>query len=84
MTILTVRNLDPEVHQRLRELAARNGRSKEAEARAILAAGVRQGAAPLDVFEVIQQHFGDLDLTDLEIPERSELPRDVDFGGADT
>ncbi len=43
MTILTVRNLRPDVHQRLREQAAAHGRSMEAEARALLEAGVGLG-----------------------------------------
>jgi plasmid stability protein len=37
---LTVRNLPAEVRDKLRVRAARNGRSMEAEARAVLAAGV--------------------------------------------
>jgi len=37
---LTVRNLDETVKQKLREQAARHGRSMEAEARDILARGV--------------------------------------------
>jgi plasmid stability protein len=40
MTSLTIRNLDPEVKQRLREQAARHGRSMEAEARHLIAASV--------------------------------------------
>jgi plasmid stability protein len=37
MATLTIRNVPEETRQRLREEAARNGRSMEAEARAILA-----------------------------------------------
>ena len=40
MATLTVRNLPDEVRDQLRMRAARNGRSMEAEARAVLAAGV--------------------------------------------
>jgi antitoxin FitA len=40
MATLTVRNLPDEVRDQLRVRAARNGRSMEAEARAVLAAGV--------------------------------------------
>jgi plasmid stability protein len=36
MTTLTIRNLPDEVQQKLREIAAANGRSMEAEARAVL------------------------------------------------
>ncbi len=83
MPILTVRNLDPDVHQRLRELAAAHGRSMEAEARAILAAGVRRETQALDVFQVVQDHFSDLDLERFEIPARADLPRHVDLGEGD-
>jgi plasmid stability protein len=38
MAVLNVRNLPDDVHARLRVRAARNGRSMEAEARAILVA----------------------------------------------
>lgn len=41
MTILTVRNVPDEVHRVLRMLAARHGRSTEAEVRAILADAVK-------------------------------------------
>jgi plasmid stability protein len=40
MATLTVRNLPDEVRDQLRVRAARNGRSMEAEARAVLAASV--------------------------------------------
>jgi plasmid stability protein len=36
MATLTIRNLPDEVQQKLREIAAANGRSMEAEARAVL------------------------------------------------
>ncbi|XPP27338.1 MAG: FitA-like ribbon-helix-helix domain-containing protein [Leucobacter sp.] len=52
MTVLTVRNLKAEVHQQLREQAARHGRSMEAEARAILEAGV--GADPGDLVSLLR------------------------------
>ncbi len=47
MAILNIRNLPEEVHARLRVRAARNGRSMEAEARAILAEACGR-AAPAD------------------------------------
>ncbi|HMS76708.1 FitA-like ribbon-helix-helix domain-containing protein [Gordonia sp. (in: high G+C Gram-positive bacteria)] len=52
MTILTIRNLKPEVHQKLREQAAVNGRSIEAEACAILEAGV--GAQAISLVEALR------------------------------
>jgi plasmid stability protein len=44
MAALSIRDLDDEVRDRLRARAARNGRSMEAEVRAILAAAVRESA----------------------------------------
>ena len=41
-TNLIVRNVDPEIVKALKELAARNGRSAEAEHRAILASALRR------------------------------------------
>lgn len=41
MAILTVRNVPDDVHRALRMLAARHGRSTEAEVREILAAAVK-------------------------------------------
>ena len=42
MTTITVRKLNPEVHDQIRLYAAKHGRSVEAEVRNILAAYVRQ------------------------------------------
>jgi len=42
MASLTIRNLDEEVKRRLRMRGARNGRSMEAEARALLSKGVME------------------------------------------
>jgi len=54
MGVLNIRNLPDKVHQSLRERAARNGRSMEAEARAILSEVCRPtsqlGAAGLQAF----------------------------------
>ncbi|WP_166870894.1 plasmid stabilization protein [Salinibacterium sp. ZJ450] len=70
MGILTVRNLDPVVQAKLRERAARNGRSMEAEARAVLAAAVAQDTEPTDLAASIRRHFSGADVT-LELPDRS-------------
>lgn len=42
MAVLSIRNLSPEVHKRLRVRAARAGHSMEAEARAILTRAVAE------------------------------------------
>jgi len=73
MATITVRNLDDEVQLRIKRQAAANNRSMEAEARAILSAGVQKrglGAwiAAAEVFR------GD----DLPIPPRSPA-RELDL-----
>lgn len=65
MAILTVRNLKPEVHQRLRERAAAHGRSMEAEARAILEAAV--GRDSTDVVAAIRRFADEVRPTDEEL-----------------
>ena len=52
MAVLTIRNLPEEVRTRLRVRASRNGRSMEAEARAILAGAVN-APAPDDLPKAI-------------------------------
>ncbi|HMS75435.1 FitA-like ribbon-helix-helix domain-containing protein [Gordonia sp. (in: high G+C Gram-positive bacteria)] len=86
MTILTVRNLDPEIHQKLREQAAAHGRSMEAEARAILEAGV--GPRTINLVEALRRFADDADLTEDEIDlmfpaRRTEVQRPVTFDDAE-
>ncbi len=77
--ILTVRNLDPLVQSKLRERAARNGRSMEAEARAVIAAAVNEDTQPTDLAASIRKHFAGSEV-DLQLPRRSEsLQRDISF-----
>jgi plasmid stability protein len=80
MSTLTVRNLDDGLKARLRVRAAENGRSMEAEARAILRstlsgndeAGARLGSR-------IHERFAGLRADKLELPTRTELPRAADL-----
>lgn len=64
MVAITVRGLDPEVKQKLRERAARHGRSMEAEARAILEKAVAgefdSAESLLDVFRRLRGPEGGL------------------------
>lgn len=83
MTMLTVRNLKPEVHRKLREQAAANGRSMEAEARAILEAGV--AGVTGDVIAALRRFADEVQPTDEELaivfPPRSQEPqRPIGFG----
>ena len=81
MAMITVRGLDPLVHVKLRERAARHGRSMEAEVRAVLADAVREDREPTDLVALIHEHFGDLPpgYADLDIPPRTDYPREIEF-----
>ena len=79
MATLTVRALPEEVYSDLKALAAKNGRSMEAEARDIVTTGVRQrqrwiGAKAADL-------SGPAELANIEIPfvRSYDFPRDVDL-----
>jgi plasmid stability protein len=79
MTMLTVRDLDPHVKEKLRRQAARHGRSMEAEVRQILSAAVEAGDDPIDLVSSIRLHFSDAPVQ-LELPDRStEQQRSLDF-----
>ncbi len=74
MPTITVRQLDETVHRRLRERAARHGRSMEAEARAVLAEAVRDEDFADAWLAAVAPFRGE----PLEIPPRS-APRPVDL-----
>ncbi|HXP03091.1 MAG TPA: Arc family DNA-binding protein [Stellaceae bacterium] len=59
MTTLTIRNVAPELRERLRVRAALNGRSMEAELRHLLSEALRDGAQrrELNLAEAIRQRF---------------------------
>ena len=79
MSILTVRDLDPKVKEKLRRRAARHGRSMEAEARLILAAAMETGDEPVDLIASIRQHFAGTRIA-LDFPDRkNELQRPMAF-----
>lgn len=73
MASITIRNLTDDDKERLREQAARNGRSMEAEARAILreALGDQPDRPRRNLAEEIRALFGPLG--GVELPE---VPRD--------
>jgi plasmid stability protein len=79
MSMLTVRDLDPEVKEKLRQRAARHGRSMEAEARLILAAAVEAADEPVDLVGSIRKHFAGTRI-ELELPDRkSAVQRPIAF-----
>jgi len=75
MATLTIRNLDDDVKQALRLRAARNKRSMEEEARAILRAGVGEIANGPRILEAARRLFGKKHGVELELPPRLP-PRD--------
>jgi antitoxin FitA len=78
MATLMIRGLDDAVKARLRVRAAHNGRSMEAEARAILRAALT-GPSTRGLGSRIRQRFADLDDVPLSLPPRAEQPRAADF-----
>jgi antitoxin FitA len=73
MAALSIRDLDDSVTGRLRLRAARNGRSVEAEIRAILTSAVADEAAPrTDLFQALTERFARLGGVD--IPARATPP----------
>ncbi len=80
MSTLTVRNLDDGLKARLRVRAAENGRSMEAEARAILRSTLIGNVGANDrLGSRIHERFAGLRADRLELPARTELPRAADL-----
>lgn len=76
MAVLTVRNIDDGLKTRLRVRAAENGRSMEAEARAILHSTLLgSGGSDDRLGSRIRERFAGLAVDDLELPSRGEPPR---------
>lgn len=72
MAAITIRDLDDDVKERLRVRAAENGRSMEAEARAILEAATTRPVRAKNIgvaFIELGQEFGGIEL---DLPSREE------------
>jgi plasmid stability protein len=68
---LTIRNLDPAIKERLRVRAAHNGRSMEAELRAILTEAVgTERNRDINLAEAIRRRFAPLGGVELDLPAR--------------
>lgn len=78
MATLTIRNLPEQTKRALKERAAKNDRSMEAEVRDILqaAAGQSDDGWAVAWQSATQRLRGD----DYVIPERSDAARDISFG----
>ena len=79
MAALSIRDLDDTVKEQLRLRAARNGRSMEAEIRAILTAAVITEAPRVDLFTALTDRFGRLGGVDIDLPGRHTPPRAADL-----
>ncbi len=81
MATLTIRNLDEKVKRRLQVRAALNGRSMEAEVRAILTATVEDNSRKVvpeeDLGAAIHKLFAPLGGVEPEIPTRHKSTRQI-------
>jgi len=85
MATIVIRNVDAELHARLKALARGNGRSMEAEARARLCESIAaEAAAPRQTLgAAMRALFGPIGGVEFELPDRGEfIERDPpDFSG---
>lgn len=72
MAGITIRDLDPDVKERLRRRAAAHGRSMEAEARSILSEAVKPKRLLRELYERSRPYAADLDIP--EQPEAGAAP----------
>lgn len=85
MAGLSIRDVDDDVRDRLRVRAAMNGRSMEAEVRAILTAAVNEVTAKgeeadhRNLLVVLHERFAELGGLELELPPRTGFARAVDL-----
>ncbi len=75
MAAFSIRNIDEDVKERLRLRAATNGRSVEAEIRAILVEAVTPSLPSAGLFGTLLERFGELGGTELDLPPRVAVPR---------
>lgn len=77
MGTLTIRQLNDHTHARLRGRAAKNGRSVEAEVRAILDAAM--DLPEENILLTLHGSFAEGGGVELQLPERRDAPRPVDL-----
>ena len=84
MASLTIRNLDMDIKERLRVLAATHGHSMEEEARIILKRAVSVGGiSGTDFWKLSRQLFGGEKSVELELVSHTNDRTVPDFGGED-
>ena len=79
MSVLSVRNLPPETHRALKLRAAQNGRSTEAEVRAILVEAVKT-EHPVGIGTQLANFAASYGGLDLNIVRDAEPVMPADFG----
>ncbi len=79
MAAVSIRDLDDDVKDRLRVRAARNGRSMEAEIRAILTAAVGESDSSRGLFTELLDRFGEIGGVELDLPARANVARAPDL-----
>jgi len=79
MASITIRNLDDQLKAELRLAAARHGHSMEEEVRIILRNTLTRSKRQEGLGTRIRERFAAAGGADLDIPNRSDPPRVVDF-----
>jgi plasmid stability protein len=79
LATLTIRDFDDVLKAQLRVRAAENGRSMEAEVRAILADVLTRPVSTEGMATRIRRRFRDAAAEPLELPARTELARAAEF-----
>ncbi len=80
MAAISIRGLDDQVRERLRLRAAANGRSMEAEVRAILTEAVRPQEEPRSLLASLLDRMQQVGGVELHLPERATPARAADVG----
>lgn len=81
MSSVTIRNIEPAVKERLRVRAAQNGRSMEAELRAIITDAAETPTRPTEInlYDRIRALVEPLGGVDLELPPRMAMRKPPTF-----
>ncbi len=79
MATLTIRNFDDDLKSRLRIEAALHQRSMEEEVRVILRHALTKQSNQDGFGQRIHRRFSALDVAELELPSRQEMPRPADL-----
>lgn len=80
MASITIRRLDDDLKERLRQRAARHGRSMEDEVREVLRTMLAtEVSEPDNLAERIRRRFEPLGGVELDLPEREPVPEPPDF-----